>query len=108
MSFLSGLSHCGDDRMKTVIGRRRLVSRMVGAAGLLAADRSSAWAQLGTQPRRIGLLLFSNPQTDPNTQAFRRALRDLGYEEGRNVLIDYRYAEGKPERLAELAAELVR
>jgi ABC-type uncharacterized transport system substrate-binding protein len=37
-----------------------------------------------------------------------RALRDLGHIEGRNIVIEYRYAQGKPERLPELAAELVR
>ena len=41
-------------------------------------------------------------------EAFRQRLRELGYVEGKNIVIDYRYAEGKPERLPDLAAELVR
>ena len=41
-------------------------------------------------------------------EAFRQGLRDLGYVEGRNVVIEYRDAEAKPERLPALAAELVR
>jgi len=55
---------------------------------------------------RIGVLLFSNPQTDPNLATFRRGLRELGYIEGRNIVLEYRFADGKPQRLPQLAAEL--
>jgi putative tryptophan/tyrosine transport system substrate-binding protein len=41
------------------------------------------------------------------TQSIRQALRELGYIEGQNIVIEYRYSEGKPSRLRELAAELV-
>ena len=56
---------------------------------------------------RLGVLLFGTPDNDPNFGAFRQGLRDLGYYESQNTVIEYRYAEGKPERLRGLAAELV-
>lgn len=55
---------------------------------------------------RIGVLLFSSPATDPNLPAFVKGLRQLGYEEGHTIALDHRFAEGRPERLPALAAEL--
>ncbi len=55
---------------------------------------------------RVGVLLYSSPEADPQVESFRLGLRDLGYIEGRNLTIEYRYAEGRPERLPRLAAEL--
>ena len=66
-----------------------------------------ARAQQRDKIRRIGVLLFGTPDTDPNLGAFLRGLRDLGYVESQNIAIEYRYAEGKPDRLRSLAAELV-
>jgi putative ABC transport system substrate-binding protein len=63
------------------------------------------------EPRvyRIGFLSLSSAGDYATyVQAFRQGLRDLGYEEGRNVSIEYRWAEGRDERLPLLAAELVR
>jgi putative ABC transport system substrate-binding protein len=60
---------------------------------------------------RIGFLTTSsasNTETRLRHDAFRQGLRDLGYVEGKNINIDYRYADGKLERLPELAEELVR
>jgi hypothetical protein len=57
---------------------------------------------------RLGVLLFSTPTADPQMETARRALRDLGYVEGCNLALEYRYAEGRPERLPDLAADLVR
>lgn len=68
-----------------------------------------AEAQQAGKVYRIGWLRFlSAPPTDPTHVAFRQGLRDLGYVEGRNVVIEYRSAEGKPDRRVEAAAELVR
>jgi putative ABC transport system substrate-binding protein len=58
---------------------------------------------------RIGYLSSSDPATESTrTEAFRAALRELGYIEGQNIAIEYRYAEGKVDRFSELAVELVR
>jgi len=58
---------------------------------------------------RIGILLVSSASSlSARVEAFRRRLRELGYVEGKNIVIEYRYAEGKLERLPDLAAELVR
>jgi putative ABC transport system substrate-binding protein len=76
------------------------------ALSLLAAPLA-AEAQQAAKVARIGYL-STNLAANPHIQeAFRQGLRDLGYVEGRNVVIEYRDAEGKPERLPALAAELV-
>ena len=59
--------------------------------------------------RRIGFLGSSSaPGYAPQVEALRAGLRDLGYVDGKNIVIEFRWAEGKYERLPELAAELVR
>jgi putative tryptophan/tyrosine transport system substrate-binding protein len=63
-------------------------------------------AQRGAVPR-LGVLLFGTPATDPNLRSFADGLRELGYVEGKNIVLEYRFAEGKPERLPGLARELV-
>jgi len=56
---------------------------------------------------RLGVLIYSTPEADPNLAAFRTALSELGYVEGRNLRLELRFAASKPERLPELAQELV-
>src|SRR6476646_8987671 len=56
---------------------------------------------------RLGVLLYSNPQSDPQMAAIHHGLNELGYVEGRNIAFEYRYAEGRLERLPVLAAQLV-
>ena len=67
-----------------------------------------AEAQVG-KVYRIGFLSLSSAADSPErVAAFRHRLRDLGYEEGKNISIEYRWAEGRHDRLPALAAELVR
>jgi putative ABC transport system substrate-binding protein len=82
--------------------RRREFIRLVCA---LTAWPFAARAQRPVS--RLGVLLYTNPQADPGIEFVRRGLRDLGYLEGKNLAIEYRYADGRPERLPVLAAELV-
>jgi putative ABC transport system substrate-binding protein len=87
--------------------RREFIGTLAG--GLLAAPLA-AEAQQRTLPRVGWLSLFSSsdPQIHRSVDFFRQALRDLGHVEGQSFAIEYRWAEGKSERLLDLAMELVR
>jgi putative ABC transport system substrate-binding protein len=87
------------------IHRRQL---LVTAGALLAAPfRGLAQQSVATIPR-IGFLGVSTPAAwAPRIDAFRAGLRDLGYIEGKNVVLEFRFAQGQYDRLPELAAELV-
>jgi len=78
-------------------------SFLAGVTAVLAAPLATV-AQQTAKVARIGRLEQSSSGTDA---AFRQGLLELGYVEGQNIVIEYRYAEGKAERLPELAAELV-
>ena len=76
---------------------------------VLLITASSAEAQQPKKVPRIGYLAAIDPASESTrSEAIRLALRELGYIEGQNIAIEYRYAEGKRDRLPELAAELVR
>jgi putative tryptophan/tyrosine transport system substrate-binding protein len=80
---------------------------LTSLAGALAAPRA-ARAQPGKIPR-VGVLTFSKATSDtPADQGFRQGLRDLGYVEGQTIVLDYRWAEGKPERYPALVSDLLR
>lgn len=74
---------------------------------LVHSSLAPAQAQQPKKAARIGYIIGSSP-TGVNTEAFRQGLRELGYVEGQNIVIEYRFARGNPGRLPDLAAELVR
>ncbi len=75
----------------------------------LVAVAVIAEAQQPKKVPRIGFLVAGPPSSYPTRiEAFQQGLRVLGYVEGKNIFIEYRYAEGKLDRLPDLAAELVR
>src|SRR5882724_4114985 len=79
-----------------------LVAVVMLAVGVIAE------AQQPKKVPRIGYLSSVDPATESTrSEPFRLALRELGYIEGQNIVIEYRYAEGKRDRAPELVAELV-
>ena len=86
--------------------RRAFIGTLAG--GLLAAPLA-AQAQPAGKVYRIGYLLEGPPgQTSPQARAFEETLRELGYVEGRNLVVERRFAAFQYDRLPDLAAELVR
>jgi putative ABC transport system substrate-binding protein len=83
--------------------RREFIALLVGAA---TAWPPASRAQAPIKLPRVGLLWPGSPP-DKWDEAFRQGLHTLGYVEGRNILLEYRWAEGKQERLRGLAEELV-
>ena len=75
------------------------------AAAVLSMRFAAATAQGGNVPR-IGLLLFNSPRSEPIGPLL-QGLDAMGYVDGKAIAIEYRFAEGNPERLPELAAQLV-
>lgn len=84
--------------------RRRTFITILGAA---AAWPAAARAQQPARIPRLGVLLYSTREEDPQARTLQQGLRDLGYIDGKNISIEYRFADRKPERLPDLAAELV-
>ncbi len=96
------------DNLKSEIQNLKLVG-IFAIVVVLAVCAASAQAQQAGKVFRIGYLSASNPATDfPRAAAIRLALRELGYIEGQNFNIEFRYAQGKLDRFPDLAAELVR
>src|SRR5262245_12581447 len=85
-----------------MIGRREFITLLGGAVA--AAWPVVARAQQTARVKRIGLM--GNLQLRP-IESFRNRLRELGYIEGQNLIVEYRFAEGREERYSDFAAELV-
>ena len=86
--------------------------RLIGLAVVLTLGFLRAPIAVEAQPPdkvyRIGVLERTSPAVNAaNLESFRQGLRALGYVEGKNLVIEYRSAEGRDERFADLAAELV-
>jgi putative ABC transport system substrate-binding protein len=98
-----GMRHeaTGNSKKVKVIG--------VALCAMLFALCLSAEAQQPKKVPRIGFLSGVSPSViSPRIEAFRQGLRELGYVEGKNIVIEWRFAEGKSDRFPALAAELVR
>jgi putative ABC transport system substrate-binding protein len=101
------LNSCSDN-LKSKIENPKWVG-IFAIAFTFAFGGAVAQAQQPAKIPRIGFLSSLSPAAvSVRMDAFRQGLRELGYVEGKNIVIEYRYAEGKLDRLRELAAELVR
>jgi len=92
------------DNLKSKIQNRKWV-------GLFAIVVTLAWCGARTdaqQPTKIPRIGFLAANRTNRIEAFRQGLRELGYIEGKNIVVEWRFAEGKLDRLPELTAELVR
>src|SRR5437867_10485594 len=114
-SWLRVPNFISDNRKsKTCTEPRRSIQnlKLVGIVALGVAFvlcGAVARAQQPTKVPRIGFLgAVSRSTVSARTETFRQGLRELGYVEGKNIVIEYRYVEGKLDRVSELAAELVR
>jgi ABC-type uncharacterized transport system substrate-binding protein len=85
-------------------GALRVIAVVLAVSLILAPV--AAEAQQAGKVSRIGYLSIASGQS-PRTEAFRQGLRELGYIEGTNITIEYRFARGKADRLRDLATELV-
>ena len=95
------------DNRKSKIQNRKWAG-MFAIAFTFTLSGAVAQAQQPTKVPRIGILSGGSLLAGPRSEAFRQGIRDLGYVEGKNIVIEWRSAEGKLDHLPALAAELVR
>ena len=96
---------CGE-RSRTMQNRKWVVGIVVLAIAF-AMCGAMVRAQQPRKMSRIGILFYGS-RDQPHLQSFQQGLRDLGYIEKKNLVLEYRYAEGNPDRFTALAADLVR
>ena len=87
--------------------QRKFLTQLL--ATLFLATIAAAQAQQPAKIPRIGFVTSAGDQNNPGPrgQAFQRGLRELGYVEGKNILVEYRYIEGRAENVTKFVAELV-
>ena len=88
-------------------GKNRRMKTVLLLIGFIVVNIDFADAQQSAKVSLVGVLR-GDSSPNPSVEAFQQALRHLGYLEGKNIVIEYRYAEGKVDRLPKLAEELVR
>ena len=92
-----------------LLARSIYIVMLLALGAMLLAPRFPAQAQQPGKVPRIGLLIpASTAVAAPWIDAFRQGLRELGYIEGKNIILEIRGGEAKPDRVSDLAAELVR
>src|SRR5262249_22333499 len=104
------IPHCMNDpqpegHMASYIGRRQFLATLGGAA---ARWSRAARAQQAGQRPTLGVMGATYSVESQRVAAFVQRLRELAWVDGRNLAIEYRWAEGRPERVSEIAAEFVR
>ena len=104
-NLLKRISDSFSDNRKSKI-RNPKRSWSIAVAVTFAMCGAVAQAQQPGKVPRIGVL-FIGGRDQPHLESFKQGLRERGYVEGENIILEYRYAEGKEDRLPELAAELV-
>jgi putative ABC transport system substrate-binding protein len=105
--FRAAIRWLRSDNPKSAIQNPKWL-QVVAIVVTFAFGGAVAQAQQTARIPRIGMLIAASTSVySARVEAFRQRLRDLGYVEGKNIVIEYRYAEGKLERLPDLAAELV-
>jgi len=100
---------CADDRKAEMKGwAMKNIVRLALMAAVLLGGGAIVEAQQTAKTWKIGLLVSSSSSVNAaRDEALRQGLRDLGYVEGKNLILQYRYGEGKVDRLPQLARELV-
>ena len=89
-----------------------MISKIIFVVWLISfvfASTHSAQAQQPTRKPLIGVLVAGSPSSmESRINAFQKRLRELGYKEGQNIVVEYHYAEGNYNRLTAIATDLVR